>query len=162
MSSGYGEAVLHGPGVPPGVQLGDAVGVAVGGTVGVGLAHPPPATLISTDVVVLLPVYPPTATAVLPTWVPAGNERCWFRLGPLVQLSVAGSYTCSVLVVSGRSIRLNHALTPLLPDTGDVPEPRNGLPPPNTHSLPPTTAEPGTLTPLGMLARVVHALAIMS
>ena len=48
--------MLHGPGVPPGVQLGDAVGVAVGGTVGVGLAHPPPAILISTEVVVLEPV----------------------------------------------------------------------------------------------------------
>ncbi len=44
--------MLHGPGVPPGVQVGDAVGVAVGGTVGVGLAQPPPVTLISTDVVV--------------------------------------------------------------------------------------------------------------
>jgi len=53
---GYGEAIVHGPGVPPGVQLGDAVGVAVGGTVGVGLAHPPPAILISTDVVVVEPV----------------------------------------------------------------------------------------------------------
>jgi hypothetical protein len=32
--------------------------------------------LISTEVVVLEPVYPPTATAVLPTCVPAGNARC--------------------------------------------------------------------------------------
>jgi ethanolamine utilization protein EutQ (cupin superfamily) len=53
---GYGEAVLHGPGVPPGVQVGDPVGVAEGGTVGVGLAQPPPATLTSTEVVVLTPV----------------------------------------------------------------------------------------------------------
>jgi hypothetical protein len=39
-------------------------------------------TLISTEVVVLEPVYPPTATAVLPTCVPAGNERSFlhFRL----------------------------------------------------------------------------------
>jgi len=48
--------MLHGPGVPPGVQLGDPVGVAVGGIVGVGLAHPPPAMLTSTDVVVVEPV----------------------------------------------------------------------------------------------------------
>jgi hypothetical protein len=154
--------VLHGPGEPPGVQLGDAVGVAVGGTVGVGLAQPPPATLISTDVVVLLPVYPPTATAVLPTPVPAGNERCWFRVGPLLQLSVAGSYTCRMFVVSGVNSRLNHALSPLEPDIGDMPEPRNGLPPPKTHSLPAITAEPGTLTPEGRLARVVHVLATIS
>jgi hypothetical protein len=38
------------------VHVGDPVGVAVGGTVGVGLAHPPPAILISTEVVVLEPV----------------------------------------------------------------------------------------------------------
>ena len=48
--------MLHAPGVPPGVQLGDAVGVAEGEIVGVGLAHPPPATLISTEVVVVLPL----------------------------------------------------------------------------------------------------------
>ena len=78
---------------PPGVHVGvgDGVPVAVAVAVGVGLAHPPVATLISTEVVVLVPVYPPTATAILPTSVPAGNERCWFRLGPLLQLSLAGS-----------------------------------------------------------------------
>src|SRR4051794_32945123 len=162
MVMGYGEAVLHAPGVPPGVQVGDPVGVAVGGTVGVGLAHPPPAILISTEVVVLEPVYPPTATAVLPTPVPAGNERCWFRVGPLVQLLVAGSYTCSEFVVSGLNSRLSHALTPLFADVGAVLGPVNGLPPPKTHSLPAITAEPGTLTPLGILARVVHVLAAMS
>src|SRR6476661_2878833 len=154
--------MLHGPGVPPGVQLGDAVGVAVGGTVGVGLAHPPPVTLISTEVVVLEPVYPPTATAVLPTPVPAGNERCWFRVGPLVQLLVAGSYTCREFVVSGLKIRFSHALNPLLRDVGIVSGPAKGLPPPKTHSLPAITDEPGTLKPLGILARVVHVLAAMS
>src|SRR4029077_4898540 len=159
---GYGEAVLHGPGVPPGVQVGDPVGVAVGGTVGVGLAHPPPATLTSTEVVLVVPVYPPTATAVLPTSVPAGNERCWFRVGPLVQLLVAGSYTCRAFVVSGVKIRFSHALTPLLAEVGIVSGPVNGLPPPKTHSLPPITADPGTLMPLGRLARVVHVLAAMS
>jgi hypothetical protein len=57
---GYGLAVLHGPGVPPGWQVGvgetvpAAVGVAV--AVGVGLAQPPVTTLISTEVVVVLPV----------------------------------------------------------------------------------------------------------
>ena len=64
------------------VAVAVGVNVAVGGTVGVGLAQPPPATLISTEVVVLEPVYPPTATAVLPTSVPAGNERCWPRDRP--------------------------------------------------------------------------------
>jgi hypothetical protein len=64
--------------------------VAVG--VGVGVAHGMTVTtLISTEVVVLEPVYPPTATAVLPTFLPAGKERCWFRFGPLLQLSVPGS-----------------------------------------------------------------------
>src|SRR4029077_8089972 len=159
---GYGEAVLHGPGVPPGVQVGDPVGVAVGGTVGVGLAHPPPAILISTEAVLLVPVYPPTATAVLPTCVPTGNERCWFRVGPLVQLLVPGSYTCRAFVVSGLNSRFSHALTPLLAEVGDVPEPRNGLPPPKTHSLPAITAEPGTLTPEGRLPRGVQVLAAMS
>src|ERR1700692_3406845 len=154
MSIGYGEAVLHGPGVPPGVHVGLAVGVAVGGIVGVGLAQPPPVTLISTDVVVLEPVEPPTATAVLPTCVPAGNARCWIRPGPLLHVSVPGSYTCSALVVSGLNSRFSHALTPALPDVGIVPGPLKGLPPPNTHSLPPITADPGTLTPVGILARV--------
>jgi hypothetical protein len=138
------------------------VNVAVGLAVGVGLAHPPPATLTSTEAVLLVPVYPPTATAVLPTCVPTGNERCWFRVGPLVQLLVAGSYTCREFVVSGCSSRLNHALTPLFPDVGIVLGPLNGLPPPKTHSLPAITADPGTLTPLGILARVVHVLAAMS
>ena len=32
--------MVHGPGVPPGVQVGDPVGVAV--AVGVGLGVPPP------------------------------------------------------------------------------------------------------------------------
>jgi hypothetical protein len=76
------------------VAVADAVGVAVGAVavaVGVGLHAPPLVTLTSTDVVVSVPVYPPTATAVLPTSVPAGNERIWFRDGPVVQLSVAGS-----------------------------------------------------------------------
>ena len=118
--------------------------------------------MISTEVVVLEPVYPPTATAVLPTPVPAGNERCWFRVGPLVQLLVAGSYTCREFVVSGLKIRFSHALTPVFPDVGDVPDPANGLPPPKTHSLPAITAEPGTLTPLGILAPVVQVLAAMS
>jgi hypothetical protein len=57
---------------------------------GVGLAHPRPATLTFTEVVVLTPVYPPTATAVLPTSVPAGNERCSFSIGALVHMLVAG------------------------------------------------------------------------
>ena len=65
-------------------------------------------------------------------------------------------------MVSGLNSRFSHALTPLLPDVGDVPDPANGLPPPKTHSLPAITAEPGTLTPLGILARVVHVLAAMS
>src|SRR4029077_3715074 len=146
---------------PAGLQAGVPVAVAVG--VGVGLGQPPPVTLTSTEVVVLVPVYPPTATALLPISVPAGNERCWFRVGPLVQLLVAGSNICRVFVVSGVNSRLSHAPTPpLLPALGIVSGPLNGLPPPNTHSLPPITAEPGTLTPLGMLARVVHVLATMS
>jgi hypothetical protein len=144
------------------VAVAVAVGVAVGGIVGVGLAQPPVVTLTSTEVVVLTPVYPPTATAVLPTCVPTGNERCWFNVGPLVQLLVAGSYTCRLLVVSGVNSRLSHALTPLLADIGAVLGPVNGVPPPNTHSLPAITADPGTLTPLGMVARVVHVLAAMS
>src|SRR6202035_884360 len=55
---------------PPGVHVGVAEGEPV--AVGVGLAQPPLTTLISTEVVVVDPVYPPTATAVLPTCVPAG------------------------------------------------------------------------------------------
>jgi len=79
-----------------GIAVGLAVGVAGGVTVAVELAsasvpHPLVVTLTSTDVVVSVPVYPPTATAVLPTSVPAGNDRIWFRDGPVVQLSVAGS-----------------------------------------------------------------------
>src|SRR6267154_5705511 len=125
--------MVHGPGVPPGVQLGVGDGVPVG--VGVGEAHPPPVTLISTEVVVFEPVYPPTATAVLPTSVPAGNERTWFRVGPLVQLLVDGSYTCRELVVSGLNTRVSHALTPVLREVGIVSGPVNGLRPPKTHSL---------------------------
>jgi hypothetical protein len=41
--------MLHGPGVPPGVQLGDAVGVAV--AVGVGDCAPPPQQKISIEAV---------------------------------------------------------------------------------------------------------------
>jgi hypothetical protein len=59
--------------------------------VGVRLGHPPVVTLISTEVVVLEPMSPPTATAALSTSVPVGNERCWFRFGPLLHVSVAGS-----------------------------------------------------------------------
>ena len=86
-------AVGVGVNVAVAVAVGVAVGVnvAVGLAVGVGLAHPPEATLISTEVMVVLPSYPPTATAMLPTSVPAGKERCWFSDGPLVQLLVAGS-----------------------------------------------------------------------
>src|SRR5438552_10086695 len=124
---GYGLAVIHGPGVPPGVQVGDPVAVGDGGTVGVGLAHPPPpTTLISTEVVVVLPLYPPTATAVFPTSVPAGNERGTFRAGPLVQLSVAGSYTTSAPVVSGVNSLFSHAPTPLLLEVGEEPAPVKG------------------------------------
>ena len=70
---------------------GVVVDVAV--AVGVGLQLPPLVTLISTEVIVFPPSNPPTATAVLPTSVPAGNERIRLRLGPTVQLSVTGSYT---------------------------------------------------------------------
>ena len=84
-----GVAVEVAVGVAVGVGVG--VNVAVGVAVGVGLPHPPELMLISTDVVVFEPVSPPTVTAVLPTSVPAGNERCWFRDGPLVQLSLTGS-----------------------------------------------------------------------
>jgi hypothetical protein len=45
---------------------------------------------------------------------------------------------------------------------GKALEPRNGLPPPNIHSFPPITAEPGTLIPVGRLARAVQVLAAMS
>ena len=46
------------------------------------------------------------ATAILPTSVPSGNASGIVRLGPLVQLSVTGSYTCKALVVSGtRTLR---------------------------------------------------------
>ena len=160
-------AVAVGVCVAVAVAVGVAVGVNVadGLAVGVGLAQPPPATLTSTEVVVLTPVYPPTAIAVLPTAVPTGKERCWLSVGPLVQVLVAGSYTCRAFVVSGLNSRLNHALTPvtpLFPDVRAVLGPVKGLPPPKTHSLPAITAEPGTLTPLGILARVVHVLAAMS
>jgi hypothetical protein len=143
-------------GVAVGVKVGVAVGVAVGGTVGVGLAQPPPVTLISTELVVLEPLYPPTTTAVLPTCVPTGNASGWSRVGPLVQLLLAGSYTCREFVVSGVNTRLSHALNPLLPEVGAVLGPVKGLPPPMTHSLPPITADPGTFTPLGILAPVVQ------
>ena len=52
--------------------------------------------------------------------------------------------------------------TPFFPVKGIAAEPRKGLPPPNTHSLPPITAEPGTLTPVGRLARCVHVSVAMS
>jgi hypothetical protein len=74
------------------VAVGVAVGaVAVAVAVGVGLQLPPLVTLTSTDVVVSMPVYPPTVTAVLPTPVPGLNERIWFKGGPLVQVSLTGS-----------------------------------------------------------------------
>ena len=89
--------------------LWQCVNVADGVAVGeIAACRPPPVTLTSTEVVVLLPVYPPTATAVLPTWVPAGNERCWFRVGPVVQLLVAGSYTCRAV----RRIRAEQPVEP--------------------------------------------------
>ena len=75
---------------------------------------------------------------------------------------LAGSYTCRALVVSGLNSRFSHALTPVLADVGIVPGPLNGLPPPNTHSLPPITAEPGTFTPVGIVAPVVQLSAAMS
>ena len=66
-------------------------------------------------------------------------------------------------MVSGLNSRFSHALTPpLLPVVGIVPGPLNGLPPPNTHSLPPITAEPGTFTPVGIVAPVVQLSAAMS
>ena len=86
-----GVAVAVGVNVAVAVGVTVGVNVAVGVAVGVGLPQPPLVTLISTEVVVLEPSYPPTATALLPTSVPAGNERGTFRLGPLVQLSVTGS-----------------------------------------------------------------------
>ncbi len=55
-------------------------------------------------------------------------------------------------MVSGLNSRLSHALTPVLLDVGIVLGPVKGLPPPKTHSLPAITAEPGTLTPLGIVA----------
>src|SRR5262249_7686717 len=115
-----GVRVEDGVAVAVGLEVGVAVTVGVGVTVG----QPPPVTLTSTEVVVLVPVYPPTATALLPISVPTGNERCWFKVGPLVQLLVAGSNICRLLVVSGLNSRLNHAFTPVLPDVGNVPEPR--------------------------------------
>ena len=39
---------------------------------------------------------------------------------------------------------------------GTAAEPWKGSPPPNTHSLPPITAEAGTLIPVGRFARWVH------
>jgi hypothetical protein len=69
------------------VAVGDPVIVAVG----VGLQLPPPVSLVSTDVIVCTPSYPPTATATFPISVLEGNERSVFRLGPIVQLSVTGS-----------------------------------------------------------------------
>src|ERR1051326_7695681 len=48
-------------------------------------------------------------------------------------------------------------------DLGAAREPRNGLPPPITHSLAlQITAEAGTLIPLGRFARCVHVSAAMS
>ena len=80
--------------------------------VGVGLAHPPPATLISTEVVVLDAGIAADRHRCVTYICPAGNERCWFRVGPLVQLLVAGSYICRVFVVSGLNSRVNDAPTP--------------------------------------------------
>jgi hypothetical protein len=148
------------------VAVGVDVAVAVAVAVAVGVGVPQKAvTLTSTDVVVLLSTQskPPTATAVLPTFLPAGNQRSWFRCGPMLHVFVTGSYTCSAVVVSGLSGRLSHAPTPpLFPAVGIVPEPLNGKPPPKTHNSPAITADPGALTPRGRVARAVQLLAAMS
>src|SRR5206468_7615029 len=120
-----GVAVAVAVAVVVAVAVAVGVDVAVAVAVGVGLGQPPLVTLISTDVVVLLPVYPPTTTAVLPTSVPAGNERSSLIEGPLLQLSLTGSYTCRMFVVSGTP-------TPFFPALGIAIEPRKGLPPPKT------------------------------
>jgi hypothetical protein len=49
------------------VEVGVAVAAGMNVAVGVGLPQAPPVTLISTEVVVLVPVYPPTAIAMFPT-----------------------------------------------------------------------------------------------
>ena len=161
---GEGLAVDVAVGVGDRLAVGVAVAVAVAVAVGVGVPQKA-VTLTSTDVVVLLSTQskPPTATAVSPTFLPAGNQRSWFRCGPMLHAFVPGSYTCSAVVVSGLNSRLSHAPTPLLfPAVGIVPASLNGKPPPNSHSLPAITADPGALTPRGILARAVQVLAAMS
>ena len=96
----------------------------------------------------------------LPKSVPAGNASGWSRVGPLVQLLLAGSYTCREFVIR-MNTRFSHALNPLLAEVGAVLGPVKGLPPPMTHSLPPITADAGTLTAVGIFARVVQLSAAM-
>ena len=162
--AGVGRGLGVGASLGVGEGLGVKVDVAVAVAVGVGVPQEA-VTLTSTDVVVLLSTQskPPTATAVSPTFLPAGNQRSWFRCGPMLHAFVPGSYTCSAVVVSGLNSRLSHAPTPpWFPAVGIVPAPLNGKPPPNSHSLPAITADPGALTPRGILARAVQVLAAMS
>ncbi len=66
----------------------------VGHGLGLGGGVPPALlTLISTELVVVEPVYTPTATAMSPTKipVPARIESGRFRFGTLVQVSLGGS-----------------------------------------------------------------------
>jgi hypothetical protein len=128
-----------------------------------GWRIPPVVTLISTEVVVLEPVYPPTATAVI-THISSRRERAL-----LIQARPGGPTVGSRIYIPqgrwwyrGAAARLNHALTPVLPDVGDSARSKEWSATPKTHSLPAITAEPGTLTPLGILARVVQVLAAMS
>ena len=75
-----------------------------------------------------------------------------FRFVSVVQVFEAGSYRIVVLVVSGVS-RL--AALPSA-QSGE-----NGFPPPKTYSPVLLAPLPGTLSGLGMLARVDHVLVAM-
>ena len=99
MTLGRGVTVTVGVGVAVAVAVAVAVGVAIGVPVGVAVGHDPLVTLISTEAVVVEPVYPPTATAVLPTAVPAQNERIWFKTGS------SASFTMLCVTTGGRPCR---------------------------------------------------------
>src|SRR6266567_7992503 len=52
------------------------------------------------------PPNPPAANTLAPIDVPDANERSWFRLGAPDQLSVSGSYTNAVVLMSGTLLLL--------------------------------------------------------
>jgi len=110
--------------------------------------------MTSTDVVVLLS----TSQA-------AHRYRCVTHISPRRETSAAvqvrpdaprirtWSYTCIAGRRSGRQPLEPRSYSSLVPAVGIVARALNGKPPPNSHSLPAITAEPGALTPRGILAR---------